>query len=280
MATNDDDVRSPYPAAARLLSSSLSEFTFVSDNTKGHFDASFSLLAHAGAAFRAGRACVLITCYGDAAHWRAALRRLLGAEDAAAIAVVNLCELFPKKIISSETFSEMSTAMMRARALIDGALAAAATENASYLYVSSTVASSSSSASASALASAPTSSWIGIDDIFGIVDAWGLAFGSATILALPAAAAEKSVYLTARAAPGINWSVDTGAGDLLGVGLRAAVEDAATGTIFVETLVMAGERGAQGRLRWSRKKGGPGGVAVSEEALFRVAIDGRVVDGV
>jgi hypothetical protein len=252
----------PIPAACRLLETSLTPFTFISDDTRGPIDGSFTLLAHAGSALRAGRLCVLITCYNDAAHWRASLRRFLGAESSG-VAVIELSEV-------PGVGGDVETAATRAQVLIDYALAAAAK-----------------------VAAAPgrrmgdenteAAAWIGIDDVFGLVDNWGLAMGSSTLLALPAVIAKTSIIVSARASPGIDWAIDLGAGPLFSVGLREALcERALGGVLFVESLAMGGgDKGAQGRLRWMPKLNNipTSSSSSSNNALFRITIDGSAVDG-
>ena len=133
--------------------------------------------------------------------------------------------------------------------------------------------------------------------------------GAAALLALAATATATStaaaVQLTVRVAPGVDYALDTGAGEALGVGLRAALADAATGVVRLEPFAggAKGAGGPHGRLRWhapasaaassraanaraaTSATAADAGVATASAsapapatALFRVTLEGRVVD--
>jgi hypothetical protein len=239
--------------SSRILAASVTECTFISDETEGPVDATFALLAHAGTSLEAGRLCTLLTCYGDVEHWRAALRRLLGPESDS-IAVLSLSS-------AAAGVADGASPAARAQSLLDTAIRAA-------------------EAAAGPKKAIPCNgrAWFGIDDVFGFADAWGLSEGVDCVRALVEVARERNTCLSLRAAPDIDWMVDLGGGENLGASFRSIVAEIACGTLVVDT-ISSGSQG--GRLRWlssssSQEQGG----LLQTTSLFKITIDGKAADAI
>jgi hypothetical protein len=236
--------------SSRILAASVTACTFISDETDGPLDATFSLLAHASASLAAGRLCTLLTCYGDVEHWRAALRRLLGSESDS-IAIVSLSS-------ATAGVDDGASPAVRAQTLLDTAIRAAE-----------------AAAGPEKAVICDGRAWLGIDDVLGFADAWGLSEGVDCVRALVQVARERNACLSLRAAPDIDWKVDLGGGDNLGASFRSIVAEMASGTLIVDT-ISSGSQG--GRLRWLSSSSSLEQGGLLTTSLFKIAIDGKAVD--
>ena len=233
-----------------LLSSSVSKFTFISDETDASVDGMFLILDHASRAISRGAPCCIVSAHGDAGHFRAALRRMLGDTSARA-SVLTARDALPAAVAATATPSEAAARVI-----------AAARE----------AADAAADAGAGGPAAAPRRLWIGVDDVTALAEAgarglgWGFDFVSALC-------AESDVDVSVRAPPGVDWAVERGGGPLLSVSFRMGLGAAAAGVVRVQSLASGLARDVHGRVSWV-----PAGVeSATASALFKVAFDGHAV---